>query len=352
MEMDIAVLQQVEELERKVTSASLQVKGWMYPEPQSEREDLVYHEHKPFTKLLLAGEEQLAGEEAAKGGCSLVRRVNNPLDIAVTRLAELERNIERRGEEELAPGMKVWRKAMGEVCSAAQLSLCIQQLQKSIAWERSIMKVASGQSPKNKKKQQQQQQSRAGAAGRGGKTTTEVKQNRKPSSVASGEISEDDAASTSSSTPKKVSKEPKKRKSPGEGSPATNQSKQDSTPVCVKKAKMATSARDNEKDLTLCRVLLVELEGHQDAWPFLNPVNPKSVPGYKKVIRKPMDFYTIREKLVHSQYLNLETFIIDVNLVFDNCERFNEDNSDIGRAGHNMRSFFESRWNELLKQTN
>uniref|UniRef100_A0A674EVE0 Bromodomain adjacent to zinc finger domain 2B n=1 Tax=Salmo trutta TaxID=8032 RepID=A0A674EVE0_SALTR len=372
MEMDIAVLQQVEELERKVTSASLQVKGWMYPEPQSEREDLVYHEHKPFTKLLLAGEEQLAGEEAANGGCSLVRRVNNPLDIAVTRLAELERNIERRylksplsttiqvkldnvmgtftvpaptpcssvdgegGEEELAPGMKVWRKAMGEVCSAAQLSLCIQQLQKSIAWERSIMKV----------------QSRAGAAGRGGKKTTEVKRSRKPSSVASGEVSEDDAASTSSSMPKKVSKEPKKRKSPGEGTPATKQSKQDSTPVCVKAAKTATSARDNEKDLTLCRVLLVELEGHQDAWPFLNPVNPKSVPGYKKVIRKPMDFYTIREKLVNSQYLNLETFIIDVNLVFDNCEKFNEDNSDIGRAGHNMRRFFENRWNELLKQTN
>uniref|UniRef100_A0A4W5RK70 Bromo domain-containing protein n=1 Tax=Hucho hucho TaxID=62062 RepID=A0A4W5RK70_9TELE len=65
----------------------------------------------------------------------------------------------------------------------------------------------------------------------------------------------------------------------------------------------------------------------------LNPVNPKSVPGYKKVIRKPMDFYTIREKLVNSQYvyLNLETFIIDVNLVFDNCEKFNEDNSDIGK---------------------
>uniref|UniRef100_A0A674EWA7 Bromodomain adjacent to zinc finger domain 2B n=1 Tax=Salmo trutta TaxID=8032 RepID=A0A674EWA7_SALTR len=343
MEMDIAVLQQVEELERKVTSASLQVKGWMYPEPQSEREDLVYHEHKPFTKLLLAGEEQLAGEEAANGGCSLVRRVNNPLDIAVTRLAELERNIERRGEEELAPGMKVWRKAMGEVCSAAQLSLCIQQLQKSIAWERSIMKVV---------RSKKQQQSRAGAAGRGGKKTTEVKRSRKPSSVASGEVSEDDAASTSSSMPKKVSKEPKKRKSPGEGTPATKQSKQDSTPVCVKAAKTATSARDNEKDLTLCRVLLVELEGHQDAWPFLNPVNPKSVPGYKKVIRKPMDFYTIREKLVNSQYLNLETFIIDVNLVFDNCEKFNEDNSDIGRAGHNMRRFFENRWNELLKQTN
>uniref|UniRef100_A0A4W5KJ92 Bromodomain adjacent to zinc finger domain 2B n=1 Tax=Hucho hucho TaxID=62062 RepID=A0A4W5KJ92_9TELE len=430
MEMDIAVLQQVEELERKVTSASLQVKSWMYAEPQSERGDLVYHEHKPFTKLLPAREEQPAGEkERASGNNSLVRHVNNPLDIAVTRLAELERNIERRylksplsttvqvkldnvlgtvtvpapapshsvdgegGEEGLAPGMKVWRKAVGEVRSAAQLALCVQQLQKSIAWERSIMKVycqlcrkgdneellllcdgcdkgchtychkpkittipdgdwfcpaciskASGQSPKNKK-----QQSRAGAAG-GGKRSTEVKRSRKLSSVASAEVSEDDAAS---STPKKGSKEPKKRKSLGEESPATNQSKLDSTsPVCGKKTKTATSARDNDKDLNLCRVLLAELEVHQDAWPFLNPVNLKSVPGYKKVIRKPMDFSTIREKLVNSQYLNLETFIIDVNLVFDNCEKFNEDNSDIGRAGHNMRSFFEKRWTELLKQTN
>ncbi|XP_038870258.1 bromodomain adjacent to zinc finger domain protein 2B-like [Salvelinus namaycush] len=382
MEMDIAVLQQVEELERKVTSASLQVKSWMYAEPQSERGDLVYHEHKPIAKLLPAGEEQPAGDkERASGNNSLVRHVNNPLDIAVTRLAELERNIERRylksplsttvqvkldnvlgtvtvpapapshnvdgegGEEGLAPGMKVWRKAVGEVRSAAQLALCVQQLQKSIAWERSIMKVASGQSPENKK-----QQSRAGAAG-GGKRGTEVKRSRKLSSVASAEVSEDDAAS--SSTPKKWSKEPKKRKSLGEESPATNQSKQDSTsPVCGKKAKTATSARDDDKDLNLCRVLLAELEVHQDAWPFLNPVNPKSVPGYKKVIRKPMDFSTIREKLVNSQYLNLETFIIDVNLVFDNCEKFNEDNSDIGRAGHNMRSFFQKRWTELLKQTN
>ncbi|XP_035629209.2 bromodomain adjacent to zinc finger domain protein 2B-like isoform X15 [Oncorhynchus keta] len=398
MEMDIAVLQQVEELERKVTSASLQVKSWMYAEPQSERGDLVYHEHKPIAKLLPAGEERPAGDkERASGNNSLVRHVNNPLDIAVTRLAELERNIERRGEEGLAPGMKVWRKAVGEVRSAAQLALCVQQLQKSIAWERSIMKVycqlcrkgdneellllcdgcdkgchtychkpkittipdgdwfcpaciskASGRSPEKKKKQQ----SRAGAAG-GGKRSTEVKRSRKLSSVASAEVSEDDAASTSSSTPKKWSKEPKKRKSLGEESPATNQSKQDSTsPVCGKKAKTAMSARDDDKDLNLCRVLLAELEVHQDAWPFLNPVNPKSVPGYKKVIRKPMDFSTIREKLVNSQYLNLETFIIDVNLVFDNCEKFNEDNSDIGRAGHNMRSFFQKRWTELLKQTN
>ena len=59
----------------------------------------------------------------------------------------------------------------------------------------------------------------------------------------------------------------------------------------------------------LCRVLLAELEGHQDAWPFLIPVNPKSVPGYKKVIRKPMDFSSIRDKLVNNLYVSLSWVI-------------------------------------------
>ncbi|XP_037546121.1 bromodomain adjacent to zinc finger domain protein 2B [Nematolebias whitei] len=433
MEMDIAMLQQVEELERKVTAASLQVKGWTFPDPQSEREDLVYYEHKPLTKCTLlsasAGDKDSRDskehpeDRVEKGG--VMRHPDNPLDIAVTRLADLERNIERRylrsplgttiqirldnvgtvtvpapapstsadregSEEEVAHGMKVWRKALSEVRSAAQLAMCIQQLQKSIAWERSIMKVycqmckkgdnedllllcdgcdkgchtychkpkitsipegdwycpacistASGSSPKSKKPPVKP----AASGGGGGKKGTEAKKNGKP--AGNGEVSEEDSASASS-TPKKGTKDTSRKRKTEDSSPAPIPSNQES-PVCVKRAK---TARDNNRDLGLCRVLLAELERHQDAWPFLTPVNLKSVPGYKKVIKKPMDFSTIREKLVSSQYQNLETFIIDVNLVFDNCEKFNEDNSDIGRAGHNMRKFFEKRWTELLKQTN
>jgi len=48
-----------------------------------------------------------------------------------------------RTEEDIAPGLRVWRKALSEARSAAQVALCIQQLQKSIAWEKSIMKVVS-----------------------------------------------------------------------------------------------------------------------------------------------------------------------------------------------------------------
>ncbi|XP_018557852.1 bromodomain adjacent to zinc finger domain protein 2B isoform X3 [Lates calcarifer] len=380
MEVDIGLLQKVEDLERKVVCASLQIKGWMHPEPQSEREDLVYHEHKLLSSPAPEnkGQRETSPEEAG----AMVRRPNNPLDIAVMRLDELERNIERSSEEEVAPGMRLWRKALCEVRSSAQLSLCIQQLQKSIAWERSIMKVhcllcqkgdneellllcdgcdkgchtychkpkittvpdgdwfcptcvakESGQSPWSRK-----QQSRTAG---GGKKGSEVKRNSKPS--VAGELIKEEAAS-SNSVPKKGTKELKKRK--GDDSPPSSQAKHDSPVSCAKKAKMP---KDDTNGLAVCRVLLAELESHQDAWPFLTPVNHKAVPGYRKVIKKPMDFSTIGEKLATNQYLNLETFIIDVNLVFDNCEKFNEDDSEIGRAGHNMRRFFDKRWTELLK---
>uniref|UniRef100_A0A671TCW4 Bromodomain adjacent to zinc finger domain protein 2B-like n=1 Tax=Sinocyclocheilus anshuiensis TaxID=1608454 RepID=A0A671TCW4_9TELE len=368
METDIALLQQVEELERKVTSASLQVKGWTYPEPQSERDDLVYYEHKLLPKPRPGAESQ--EERSSEKG--LIRRPGNPLDIAVTRLAELERHIERRGEEEIAPGMKLWRKALSEVRSSSQLAMCLQQLQKSIAWERSIMKVYCQMCRKgdnedllllcdgcdkgchtycHKPKITNIPEgdwycpaciSKVTASTSGGKKATEAaKKSKKQTEM----CEEEEATSSNNSTPKKAAATATQSKK----NPSTAPAPKPDSPACVKRAK---TARDNNRDLGLCRILLAELERHQDAWPFLTPVNLKSVPGYRKVIKKPMAFSTIREKLVSSQYQNLETFIIDVNLVFDNCEKFNEDNSDIGRAGHNMRKFFEKRWTELLKQTN
>ncbi|XP_017679220.1 PREDICTED: bromodomain adjacent to zinc finger domain protein 2B isoform X6 [Lepidothrix coronata] len=407
MEMDLAILQQVEDLERRVASASLQVKGWLCPEPASERDDLVYRDHKSITRLHKKHDGDCAG--GGEGSASSVeRRSDNPLDIAVTRLADLERNIERRylksplsttiqikldnvgtvtvpapapsisgdgdgTEEDIAPGLRVWRRALSEARSAAQVALCIQQLQKSIAWEKSIMKVycqicrkgdneellllcdgcdkgchtychrpkistipdgdwfcpaciakASGQTLKIKKLQIK------------GKKSNEQKRNRK----LAGETEDEDSATTSASL-KKGKPDPKKRKM--DENVSVSQLKQENC-TAVKKPK-----RDESKDLAVCSMILSELETHEDAWPFLLPVNLKLVPGYKKVIKKPMDFSTIRDKLSSGQYPNLEAFSLDVRLVFDNCETFNEDDSDIGRAGHNMRKYFEKKWTEIFK---
>lgn len=47
--------------------------------------------------------------------------------------------------------------------------------------------------------------------------------------------------------------------------------------------------------------LLDEMEQHEDAWPFLSPVNTKQFPTYRKVIKKPMDIATMRTKLESGQ---------------------------------------------------
>ncbi|KAK7938511.1 hypothetical protein WMY93_001837 [Mugilogobius chulae] len=154
----------------------------------------------------------------------------------------------------------------------------------------------------------------------------------------------EEAASRSSSAPRKSIKEGKKRKADN----STPSSEAECEPTVSKKAKIWRNGSTNE--LEECHQLLGELETHQDAWPFLQPVNLKTVPGYKKIVKKPMDFSTIREKIINKQYSSGEGFKDDVNLVFDNCERFNEDNSEIGKAGHIMRTFFDKRWTELLKR--
>ncbi|KFP65287.1 Bromodomain adjacent to zinc finger domain protein 2B [Cariama cristata] len=359
MEMDLAILQQVEDLERRVASASLQVKGWLCPEPASERDDLVYREHKSITRLHKKHDGDCAG--GGEGNTSSLERKNdNPLDIAVTRLADLERNIERRylksplsttiqikldnvgtvtvpapapsisgdgdgTEEDIAPGLRVWRRALSEARSAAQVALCIQQLQKSIAWEKSIMKVycqicrkgdneellllcdgcdkgchtychrpkittipdgdwfcpaciakASGQTLKIKKLQIK------------GKKSNEQKRSRK----LAGDTEDEDSATTSTSL-KRGKTDPKKRKI--DENVSISQLKQENF-TAIKKPK-----RDDSKDLAICSMILSELETHEDAWPFLLPVNLKLVPGYKKVIKKPMDFSTIRDKLSSGQ---------------------------------------------------
>lgn len=96
------------------------------------------------------------------------------------------------------------------------------------------------------------------------------------------------------------------------------------------------------------RTILDQLEAHEEAWPFLVPVNTKQFPTYRKIIRTPMDLSTIRRKLTEGGYKTREEFVADLHLMFVNCVTFNEDDSPVGKAGHAMKSFFDSRWAELI----
>ena len=58
---------------------------------------------------------------------------------------------------------------------------------------------------------------------------------------------------------------------------------------------------------------------------FLDPVNLKQNSNYASVIKHPMDLGTIMKKIL--KYRNLENFIYDLYLIWENCRIYNHEES-------------------------
>ncbi|XP_016148960.1 bromodomain adjacent to zinc finger domain protein 2A [Sinocyclocheilus grahami] len=406
LQLDINVLQCVEDLEQRVVGADLQLKVafpnaeseseasqessssqfQMYtpPEADSTRDDLQYYEHEIDPK-----DDWIV--KTKKEWSDLLRAPSNPLDLAVLRLTNLERNIERRylkeplwtlsevvrlapltpppgGEEvpldavslesEITPRLRTWRQALDRCRSASQLSLCLLQLEKAIAWERSVIKVTcqvcrKGDDdeylllcdgcdrgchmfclrPKVMQVPEGDWFCPTCVAKESGESPRSQRSSRKRSKVQKRRLAEDSSDEDDGYRRGMTTRQ----KDTAASSSGTSISPS-------KRRRMATR---NQPDLTYCEIILMEMEAHSDAWPFLEPVNPRLVPGYRRIIKTPMDFLTMRERLLQGGYCSCEEFAADAQLIFNNCELFNEDTSEVGKAGHSMRRFFESRWAEF-----
>ncbi|KAF7210168.1 bromodomain adjacent to zinc finger domain protein 2A isoform X1 [Nothobranchius furzeri] len=408
VEMDVSALQWVEDLEQRVVAADLHLKAppqgainetdtntetpmaefqpYTIPDPDSTRDDLQYYEHDvdPRDDWIVRTKKEWSG---------LPRIATHPLDLAVLRLANLERNIERRylkeplwnpaevmrlapltptpGEEhpmdvislesEITSRLRTWRQALDRCRSAPQICLCLLQLEKAIAWERSVTKVTCQVCRKGdddehlllcdscdrgchmyclKPKITQVPEGdwfcpACVAKDEGDLQRSCKKRSRTKKRRYEDDSSEDEATRRRSggmaTRHKETATPPSSSRSSGEGGG-------------TKRRRMTTR---NQPDLTFCEIILMEMEAHADAWPFLEPVNPRLVPGYRRIIKNPMDFLTMREKLLQGVYCSCDEFSADAQLVFNNCELFNEDTSEVGTAGHSMRRFFESRWAEF-----
>ncbi|KAM9785365.1 bromodomain adjacent to zinc finger domain protein 2A [Neosynchiropus ocellatus] len=409
METDIDALKWVEDLEQRVLAADLQLKAppqsagndaesntetpiaeflaYTVPDPDSSRDDLQYYEHEadPRDDWIVRTKKEWSG---------LPRIATHPLDLAVLRLANLERNIERRylkeplwnpaevmklapltptpGEEEMpmdascleseiTSRLRTWRQALDRVRSAPQVCLCLAQLERAIAWERSVTKVTCQVCRKGdnddclllcdgcdrgchmyclKPKITRVPEGdwfcphcvakEASDSPRSSKKRTRVKRKRY-----------EEGSSDEDVTPRRTAAMATRHKEPASSSTPPRSS---GDAGAAKRRRMTTR---NQPDLTFCEIILMEMEAHADAWPFLEPVNPRLVPGYRRIIKNPMDFLTMRERLLQGGYCSHEEFAADAQLVFNNCELFNEDTSEVGVAGHSMRRFFESRWAEF-----
>ncbi|KAE8293693.1 Bromodomain adjacent to zinc finger domain protein 2A [Larimichthys crocea] len=416
METDISALQWVEDLEQRVIGADLHLKAlppgavneaesntdtpvaefqpYTIPDPDSTRDDLQYYEHDvdPHDDWIVRTKKEWSG---------LPRIATHPVDLAVLRLANLERNIERRylkeplwnpaevmrlapltptpGEEhpmdvfslesEITSRLRTWRQALDRCRSAPQVCLCLLQLEKAIAWERSVTKVTCQVCRKGdnddclllcdgcdrgchmyclRPKITQVPEGdwfcptcvaeEEGESPRACKKRTRVKKRRYEDDSSEDETTTTTTTTTSSRRSGGMATRYKETVAP------SSSSRNSGDGGAAKRRRMTTR---NQPDLTFCEIILMEMEAHADAWPFLEPVNPRLVPGYRRIIKNPMDFLTMRERLLQGGYCSCEEFAADAHLVFNNCELFNEDTSEVGMAGHAMRRFFESRWAEF-----
>ncbi|UJR10202.1 hypothetical protein I4U23_014417 [Adineta vaga] len=111
-----------------------------------------------------------------------------------------------------------------------------------------------------------------------------------------------------------------------------------------KKPSRKSKSNTDNNDIKACRNILNELLKNDASWPFQTAVDPKQHPEYYECIKTPMDFTTMKRKMRNHQYTKREDFFHDVNLILNNCEYYNEDDSPVGEAGHALRTFFETRW--------
>eukprot|EP01022_Parablepharisma_sp_SALTPOND_P004542 TRINITY_DN120490_c2_g1_i1.p1 TRINITY_DN120490_c2_g1~~TRINITY_DN120490_c2_g1_i1.p1 ORF type:complete len:633 (+),score=39.58 TRINITY_DN120490_c2_g1_i1:249-1901(+) len=83
----------------------------------------------------------------------------------------------------------------------------------------------------------------------------------------------------------------------------------------------------------------------QGAWHFHQPVDPIAlrIPDYSQIIKRPMDFGTIKKKLATGAYNNCKEFVGDVEQVFDNCILYNGETSDFGMLAKNLREEFRKQ---------
>ncbi|KAF8454508.1 hypothetical protein BGX38DRAFT_1249365 [Terfezia claveryi] len=104
-------------------------------------------------------------------------------------------------------------------------------------------------------------------------------------------------------------------------------------------------------ELKFCDQVMKELQKKQHeayAYPFYTPVDPVAlnIPDYFRIIKKPMDFSTMQNKLKTNQYDNANEFEADMRLMLSNCYKFNPNGTAVHAMGRKLEEVFNKKWAE------
>lgn len=87
--------------------------------------------------------------------------------------------------------------------------------------------------------------------------------------------------------------------------------------------------------------VLDQLTAHDDAWPFVDPVEEDYAPNYYKVIRRPMNLHTMEERLDSGYYTDFSMFQADFKLIVNNCRLYNGQVNEYTTMVSNLQAEFD-----------
>ncbi|CAO2827033.1 unnamed protein product [Amaranthus hypochondriacus] len=118
------------------------------------------------------------------------------------------------------------------------------------------------------------------------------------------------------------------------------------------KKQVASVNASNPMLMKRCETLLNWLMEHQYSWVFNEPVDvvKLNIPDYFNVIKHPMDFSTVKNKLSRGEYTSPLGFAADVRLTFSNAMTYNPPGNDVHFMAQTLSKHFEQRWKVIQKK--
>ncbi|XP_046977534.1 uncharacterized protein LOC124543377 [Vanessa cardui] len=183
--------------------------------------------------------------------------------------------------------------------------------------------------------------------------------------------SSDSSSSDQEEMPQKVTRPSRSRDKKSKNSPATNKGEpppepvvktgrktnnslaaatgqivipENDEPVNSTRRKLKTSQifSQTEEDVqTDMYKVLEQLSAHEDAWPFMDPVEEEYAPNYYAVIRRPMDLRKMEERLDSGYYSDFSMFKADFKLIVNNCRLYNGQDNEYTTMVDNLQAAFD-----------
>ncbi|KAI8331780.1 Bromodomain-containing protein [Chlamydoabsidia padenii] len=135
--------------------------------------------------------------------------------------------------------------------------------------------------------------------------------------------------------------------SPIQPKPRKQKSSRTSSPSPYSFGGMSTNMSRDQ--IRYCGAIMRNLKKHRDATPFIHPVDyiKLKVPDYPQIIKHPIDLTTIDGKLQHGEYNDVDQFVADIRLLFNNCYKFNGPEAMVSMLCQNVESAFEKSLRQM-----